>query len=1020
VAERFFRSFAEVRGNPALGAQQKISMKAFMFNYKKHVENKHKIRYILSEKASKQRNDDIKIYIRDYLAAFDDIRGHLQNIKEKQANVYSAIVAYDMAGRPVEGESLIEPYKRIIDDKDKLNFERKVLVRFLELRNKRNPDTLIDLYSLNQLMKQVILEEKSQDLTMLGGFIHEFKREKQLFKEDQFNLFEMVNFIHEKKYSRSNFEIISYFIEALKKAYNLSKNFPKDHYVDPRTSFPNSFLSSVFDRLCKKASKQSEIVEKLVQDLEDEFERYRQPEATNRTNAIIEHNVLADFILRRFGVIDNHLLEVFDRLEEVGNYMTQEEIDQIPMEEVRERVYFILTGEELRKNEHGNMKKLEGFTRLLKDKINPPTEEREKRSAPPPGSSGARPNTAGPGPANMLDSVDLRNLNPQERERLQRLLIEKERQGQGNQATPLKENVDLRGLSGPEREKVQRLLMEKERIERELMSSGVKGLGGRLSVETKGIKEEEEDRVNRLLRDREDKNNQLILNRQREEELRQQRERDVIRGHEINDYKEKSRKEKEDWDWEAALGRKPENNDSYLKQSEIINNKDKDDDFDLINLLNDKKPEQPRRTVDDILSRHSNVNHLAPPEAMPEFPKYQKVLDSGFVSASSFKDLVKDPRRETGDSFGNTQERFRTSEKKVLFQDDFDKETRNQRDPRDYKDIARDFRDIRDVARDPRDHRDVRGETAPEFRSSFLDTLKGLKMIEESQERDRRFETPEHIKDSILKKNETLSKALEDCQDSNFLTKSTLKGRTDDAVLIPDTVNFGKDKPMMGRFSDYEMLLPSDYYAFLARKNVEMDKDPWYIRSHHIETLTEHPKSVKDNILGAEYMSYYSALPKDTALTAKEKEIVGYSDKESLIKNLEENRKRLKEELDSKQSVRTQRKGQMTTSDIQNSKGFKEVSKYYDTRDTTEGPGLMVKAYEGILDELRNKERDLLNYKRESELKQLKPPPNKWWELKDKTFIDEYIKHVFMTGSEQSNVDTYLKYVEELQIRELI
>jgi len=49
---------------------------------------------------------------------------------------------------------------------------------------------------------------------------------------------------------------------------------------------------------------------------------------------------------------------------------------------------------------------------------------------------------------------------------------------------------------------------------------------------------------------------------------------------------------------------------------------------------------------------------------------------------------------------------------------------------------------------------------------------------------------------------------------------------------------------------------------------------------------------VKDNILGAEYMSYYSALPKDTALTAKEKEIVGYGDKESLIKSLEENRRR--------------------------------------------------------------------------------------------------------------------------------
>lgn len=58
--------------------------------------------------------------------------------------------------------------------------------------------------------------------------------------------------------------------------------------------------------------------------------------------------------------------------------------------------------------------------------------------------------------------------------------------------------------------------------------------------------------------------------------------------------------------------------------------------------------------------------------------------------------------------------------------------------------------------------------------------------------------------------------------------------------------------------------------------------------------------------------------------------------------------------------------------------------------------------------------------KRGEELSKLKPPPNKWWELKDKTFIDEYIKHVFMTNSDPMNVQDYLRRVEELQIEELI
>lgn len=34
LAEKFFRSFAEVKGTPSLGKSEKISIKAFMFNYK--------------------------------------------------------------------------------------------------------------------------------------------------------------------------------------------------------------------------------------------------------------------------------------------------------------------------------------------------------------------------------------------------------------------------------------------------------------------------------------------------------------------------------------------------------------------------------------------------------------------------------------------------------------------------------------------------------------------------------------------------------------------------------------------------------------------------------------------------------------------------------------------------------------------------------------------------------------------------------------------------------------------------
>ena len=127
--------------------------------------------------------------------------------------------------------------------------------------------------------------------------------------------------------------------------------------------------------------------------------------------------------------------------------------------------------------------------------------------------------------------------------------------------------------------------------------------------------------------------------------------------------------------------------------------------------------------------------------------------------------------------------------------------------------------------------------TKSSFKTSFLDGLRSV-VNETDKKSVVRSESPENVKKSILMKNEALSKTLENCQDPNFLTKSALKGRTDDAIVVPDTVNIGRDKPKLGRYSDYEMLMPPDYYTFLAKKNVEMDKDPWYIRSHHIETLT--------------------------------------------------------------------------------------------------------------------------------------------------------------------------------------
>ena len=56
------------------------------------------------------------------------------------------------------------------------------------------------------------------------------------------------------------------------------------------------------------------------------------------------------------------------------------------------------------------------------------------------------------------------------------------------------------------------------------------------------------------------------------------------------------------------------------------------------------------------------------------------------------------------------------------------------------------------------------------------------------------------------------------------------------------------------------MNLPTDYYQKYIQGTLPA-KDAakkWFIRPHHLETLTEHPQSVKDDVLNTRYYSHYN------------------------------------------------------------------------------------------------------------------------------------------------------------------
>ena len=63
----------------------------------------------------------------------------------------------------------------------------------------------------------------------------------------------------------------------------------------------------------------------------------------------------------------------------------------------------------------------------------------------------------------------------------------------------------------------------------------------------------------------------------------------------------------------------------------------------------------------------------------------------------------------------------------------------------------------------------------------------------------------------------------------------------------------GKDKSDL--VSEYEALYPTEYYNKILHQNADRSKEKlWFLRPHHIETLTENPQSIMDNIINTKYV----------------------------------------------------------------------------------------------------------------------------------------------------------------------
>jgi hypothetical protein len=60
--------------------------------------------------------------------------------------------------------------------------------------------------------------------------------------------------------------------------------------------------------------------------------------------------------------------------------------------------------------------------------------------------------------------------------------------------------------------------------------------------------------------------------------------------------------------------------------------------------------------------------------------------------------------------------------------------------------------------------------------------------------------------------------------------------------------------------TSYSVNLPADYYLKMIQRAMPstQNKEDWFIKPHHLETLTGHPGSIKDDFLNTRYYSHYN------------------------------------------------------------------------------------------------------------------------------------------------------------------
>ncbi|CAI2379134.1 unnamed protein product [Moneuplotes crassus] len=201
--------------------------------------------------------------------------------------------------------------------------------------------------------------------------------------------------------------------------------------------------------------------------------------------------------------------------------------------------------------------------------------------------------------------------------------------------------------------------------------------------------------------------------------------------------------------------------------------------------------------------------------------------------------------------------------------------------------------------------------------------------------------------------------------------------------------------------TSYPLNLPVDYYQRYVKSTIPKKKDgKWFIRPHHIEKLTTHVKSIKDDVLNTNYYSHYHDESKNKMKADETAEVIkGLENKIDQIRDYVKMVKMSNGTWDPDEE-------EILATDPQISREARNRYEELMKEGKTGKKNLyMLKAFEALLYEQRRIEKEMLNLQRDKEYEKNRPPQEGWYMLKTEEFNKElYRNRMAMKPNNQNRV----------------